>query len=129
MAVFVFLAAAAGAEIVAADFRAGLDGHGTLLLSMAGRCCGTLLGFTGQIAAALAVVAGLTVAFGHGALHFGLGRLLLSAFGLLLSRTLLYVELSAHQSRDHLHVEIVEHILEEVERLYLVDYQRILLLV
>ena len=82
---FVFLAACRRAEIVAADFRAGLDGHGTLLLpwldAAAARCSASL---GGRLPRPLAVVAGLTVAFGHGALHFGLGRLLLSAFGLLL---------------------------------------------
>ena len=98
---------------------------------MAGRCCGTLLGFTGRIAAALCNQL-LQPDGGFRAWRIrtsGWGACCLKRLRAAAGADAAVCRSCRASEQNHLHVEIVEHILEEVERLYLVDYQRILLLV
>ena len=114
-AVFVFLAAATGAGVVAAHFL--LDMHGLGLGTLAGLLAG------GLVHGALGVGGGAVVA---GLEAFLLGAGLASLFHLVL---LAHGQAGADEEGGNLAVDFEQHLLEEVEALEFVDEQGVFLLV
>ena len=107
MAVFVFFAGTAGAEVVTAYARSGFDGRGRLLLATGRGCRGALSGcgfFAGKCGAR-GLVVGAGACAGHGAAEFGVGfafgffgvDLLLLLGLLLLGAGLRDIELATHE--------------------------------
>ena len=134
VAVLVFLAATAWARVVAAYLRLGLDGLRHVVLALRGACCLTLRVLTrifflvGGIARIVLTAFRHCGAYGRNwlcrrtARRNGYSvpsslRLLLRHRGCLH----LYRNLSAHQYGYGLGVHCVDHRLEEVERLELID--------
>ena len=134
MAVFVFFAATAGAEIVAAYAGRRLCWLFTAGVAMLAGDCGTLRSFAGIAFLGCCVARVVPVAFGCSLFdfrlsgHFGLCLLLpLLVSGRALR--LLNEDATSHKCRQSLGIKGVEHLLKEVERFYLIDYEGILLFV